>query len=102
MKLERRAQNEEWRNTDFNVLRSAFCVLTSSESDAMAVALRITEEASVNPLLLAFRQVPTLGNALVGQPALAVERGLAAAAGGGDGLAVDMVDGVAAGKDALD
>src|SRR5207244_12414354 len=53
-----------------------------------------------NPLLLALRQVPALGDALVRQPALAVERGHASGAGGGDGLAVDMVDGVAAGEDA--
>src|ERR1044071_3903005 len=55
-----------------------------------------------NPLLLAFREVPALGDALVRQPALAVERGHAAGAGGGDGLAVNVIDGVAAGEDALD
>src|ERR1051326_2045906 len=54
------------------------------------------------PLLLALRQVPALGDALVRQPALAVERGHAAGAGGGDGLAIDVVDGVAASEDALD
>ena len=36
------------------------------------------------------------------EPALAVERGHAAAAGRGDGLAVDVIDDVAAGEDALD
>ena len=48
------------------------------------------------------RKVPPLGDALVRQPALAVERRHAAGAGGGDGLAVDVIDGVAAGEDALD
>ena len=36
------------------------------------------------------------------QKALHLNRGHAAGAGGGDGLAVDVVLGVAAGKDALD
>ena len=36
------------------------------------------------------------------QPLLAVERRHAAGAGGGDGLAIDVVDGIAAGEDALD
>src|ERR1043165_7940114 len=58
--------------------------------------------SSANPLLLAFRQVPTLRDALVRQPALAVERGHAAGTGRGDGLPVNVVDGVAAGEDALD
>src|SRR6185436_498995 len=63
---------------------------------------RIRMVSLPNPLLLALRQVPAFGDALVRQPALAVERGHAAGAGGGDGLAVDVVDGVAAGEDALD
>src|SRR4051794_32252433 len=58
--------------------------------------------SSANPLLFALRQIPALGDALVGQPTLAVERGGTAAAGGGDGLAIDVVDGVAAGEDAAD
>src|SRR5205085_4358569 len=63
---------------------------------------RIRMVSLPNPLLLALRQVPALGDPLVRQPALAVERGHAAGAGRGDGLAVDVVDGVAAGEDALD
>src|SRR5437016_9620672 len=53
-------------------------------------------------LLFALRQVPTFGDALVRQPTPAVERGLAAGAGGGDGLAIDVIDDVAASEDALD
>ena len=55
-----------------------------------------------DPVFFAGRKVPALGDALVRQPLLAVERGHAAGAGRGDGLAVDVIDGVAAGEDALD
>src|SRR6185436_8572439 len=52
---------------------------------------RIRMVSLPNPLLLALRQVPAFGDALVRQPALAVERGHAAGAGGEDAL--DVRDG---------
>src|SRR5436190_1283980 len=54
-----------------------------------------------NPLFLTLWQIPSFGDPLVRQPALAVERRLAAGAGGGDGLAIDVIDDVAAGENAL-
>src|ERR1051326_7638425 len=59
------------------------------------------DTASIHSLFFALRQIPPFRDALVREPALAVERGLASAAGGGDGLPVNVIDGVAAGEDAL-
>src|SRR4051812_41071618 len=42
------------------------------------------------------------GSLELGQPSFRVERGLAAGAGGGDGLAVNVVDEVAAGENAVE
>ena len=47
---------------------------------------------------LPLREVPTLGDALVRQPALAIESSFATAAGGGHGLPIDVIDGVTAGE----
>src|SRR6266852_2241001 len=55
----------------------------------------------VHPLFFAGRQIPTLGDALVGEPSFAIERGFASAASGGHGLPVDVIDGIAAGEHAL-
>src|SRR5438876_4204377 len=59
-------------------------------------------EGSGNPLLFPLRQIPALRDPLVGQPAFAVERGHASGARGGDRLSIDVIDGVAAGEDAVD
>ena len=55
-------------------------------------------------VVTAFRTVDRVGSGVVAglEPALGVDGGHAAGAGGGDGLAVDVVLDVAAGEDAVD
>src|SRR5262249_16726087 len=92
-KCEVRMKNEEGGRRDYVAppfLRSSFALRTSNLSSLP------------NALLLPFREVPALRDPLVRQPALAVERRLAASAGRGDGLAIDVIDDVTAGEDALD
>src|SRR5437899_4424810 len=54
-----------------------------------------------NALFFPLRQIPPLSDALVRQPALAVERRHAAGSGRGHGLPVNVVDDVAAREHAL-
>src|SRR5436305_13105084 len=63
-------------------LRPARCLSGEIRAAAFAVS-RSRPCRLANPLLLALRQVPALGDPLVRKPALAVERGHAAGAGGG-------------------
>src|SRR6266508_1056155 len=60
------------------------------------IATLRSSKTALHPFLFALREVPALGDALVRQPALAVECGHAAGSGGGDRLPVDVIDDVAA------
>src|SRR5258708_1912081 len=85
----------------------ALCLLRSSRWARLAgVAARATCTVCScrpgRPVLAAGFAQRSLSGFLAGQPALGVERGRAAGAGGGDGLPVGAVDDVAGREDALD